>query len=675
MNNNIFHFSFFIFHFKKTLVFLILCLAFVSEAKVKLPILVSDGMVLQREQEIVIWGKADAGEGVTVVFNKKKYSATTDSEGKWNVILPAMKAGGPFTMIVNDVEIKDILIGDVWLCSGQSNMELPIRRVLDLYADEVKDYENLMIRYVKTPTSENYHRPLEDIPEVSWLPLTTDNALSYAALCYFFARDLYEKTKVPIGIINSSVGGSPIEAWISEEGLKKFPHYLSDRDLHRSDSYVANVRKLEFEKRKLWNDILNKEDKGLNENVKWNDPDYDDSDWNKMDLNNKAFSIDGLSFINGSSLFNFFSSDPDHHINLSFINGSFWFRKDIDLPASLSNKEAILRLGCIVDADSVFVNGVFVGTISYQYPPRIYKVPAGLLKQGKNNITIRVISNSGRAEFVDDKPYKLIIEGNEIDLRNDWKFKIGARMPAYSGPPSVSQKPTGFYNGMIAPLQNFKFKGAIWYQGETNAGRHHEYFDLLSSLINNWRTLFKSPDLPFFIAQLPNYMRVSEKPSDGTWAYMREAQQKVTQVIPNTGLAVAIDAGEWNDIHPLNKKDIGKRISLQAQRIAYGDKKIIADGPIFDKMEMSGNQIIISFKEGTNDLMPVDELKGFAIAGEDNIFKWAKAKIENNKVVVWNDEISKPVKIRYAWADNPGEVNLRNKSALPASPFRTDILY
>ena len=631
------------------------CFAFVSEAKVKLPVLVSDGMVLQRNQEIVIWGSADAGEDIVITFNKKKYSTQANTDGGWKVVLPAMKAGGPFTMTVNDIDIKDILIGDVWLCSGQSNMELPIRRVLDLYADEVKDYENNMIRYVKTPTSENYHKPAADIPDVSWMSLTADNALSYSALCYFFAKDLYNKTKVPIGLINSSVGGSPIEAWISEEGLKEFPHYLRDRDLHRSDSYVASAKRLESERRNLWINILNKEDKGLNETIKWNEPEYDDIGWSKMNIGNKVFS----------------------HDSLSLINGSFWFRKDFDLPASSNGKEAILRLGCIVDADSVFVNGIFVGTTSYQYPPRIYKVPAGLLKQGKNNITIRLISYSGKAEFVDDKPYKLIIDDNEIDLRDNWKYKIGVRMPSYSGPPSVSQKPTGFYNGMIAPLQNFKFKGALWYQGETNAGRYHEYFDLLSSLINDWRTLFNNQELPFLIAQLPNFMKASDDPSDGDradWAYMREAQQKVTQTVPNTGLAVAIDAGEWNDIHPLNKKDIGERLSLQAQRIVYGDKNIIADGPIFESMEITGNQIILTFKEGTNNLMLVDELKGFAIAGEDKVFKWAKAKIENNKVIVLNDSITNPTEVRYAWANNPDGANLMNKEGLPASPFRTEKL-
>jgi len=632
-------------------VVLILCFAPGGGAEVKLPVLVSDGLVLQREQHIRIWGTADAGEEVTVTFRKKQYQTVTAPDGNWLVTLPPMKAGGPYTMTVNEHEIKDILIGDVWLTSGQSNMELPVRRLLDLYAAEVKDYTNPNIRYVKTPTSQDYHGPQTDIPATGWKTLTPANALDYSGVCYFFARDLYEKIKVPIGIINSSVGGSPIESWISEEGLQNFPHYLHDRDLHRSDAYVRDARALNRERNNLWRTTMNKEDKGLNGKVKWTDPMLDDSDWQTVDLSDKSWAVDGLSFI----------------------NGSFWFRKNIDLPARQAGKEATLRLGCIVDADSVFINGVFVGTTSYQYPPRIYPVPAGLLKEGKNNITIRLISNGGMAQFVDDKPYKLILNDEEIDLRKGWKYSIGVRMPAFQGAPSVDQRPTGFYNGMIAPLKHFTFKGAIWYQGETNSGRYHEYGELLTALIWDWRTYFNQPALPFLIVQLPNFMRESDTPSNGHWANMRETQRKLIQTIPHTALAVTIDTGEWNDIHPLNKKDIGHRLSLLAQRDIYGDKKVIADGPVIRSVQREGNKLILSFAEGTNDLQPVNELKGFAVAGKDNTYQWANARIEGNTVVVWNDKINEPVTVRYAWADNPGVVNLRNTSGLPASPFQAGI--
>lgn len=629
---------------------LLLCVINLCEAKVILPTLVSDGMVLQREKNILIWGKADPGEQVNIKFLNKKYSTTADKNGDWKVTLSPMKAGGAYTMVINDIEIKNILIGDVWLCSGQSNMELPIRRVLDLYADEVKDYKNPMIHYIKIPISSNYHKPQSDIPKESWQELNPERALSFSALCYFFAKDLYEKTKVPIGLINSAVGGSPIESWISEDGLTEFPHYLHDRDLHRDDSYVEKANILDRERRNLWNTILYKKDKGLNENLKWYHPDYDDSSWKLTDLEDASWSKDGISNI----------------------NGSFWFRKEFELSGHQFDKNAVLRLGCIVDADSVFVNGILVGATLYQYPPRIYSVPQEILKQGKNNVTIRLISYSGQARFVEDKPYKLIIGNEEIELSKEWRYNQGIRMPAYQAIPSTQQKPTGFYNGMIAPLQNYAIKGILWYQGESNASKAHEYYGLLTSLITNWRTLWKESTLPFLIVQLPNFMKTSSTPQESGWAEMREAQLKVSQTIPYTGLAVAIDAGEWNDIHPLNKKDIANRLSLQAQHIAYGNKNIIADGPIYKSMKREGNRIILSFKEGTDNLQHVSELRGFTIAGKDKIYKWAQAKIEGDQVIVWNDEVEEPVSVRYAWADNPEGANLKNKEGLLASPFQAE---
>lgn len=626
---------------------LILCFALGGEAKVKLPVLVSDGMILQRELPVTIWGTADQGEAIVVTFQKKKYTATADNAGDWKVTLPAMKAGGPYTMTVNEIEIRDILIGDVWLASGQSNMETPMSRLLDLYADEVAAYSNANIRYVKTPTAQDYHRPQPDIPQTGWKALTPENALGYSGVCYFFAKELYEKIKVPIGIINSSVGGSPIESWISEEGLKDFPHYLHDRDLHRSDEYIAQARALNRERGQLWHTILNREDQGLTGAMRWDHPAYDDSGWEPIDLNDKSWARDG-----------------------GLINGSFWFRREIELSAGLAGKDAVLRLGCIVDADSVFVNGVFVGTTAYQYPPRVYPVPGNLLKAGKNTIAIRLISNSGMAEFVDDKPYKLIVEDQEIDLRKGWKYRVGVRMPASQGVPSVDQRATGFYNGMIAPLKPFSFKGVLWYQGESNTGRYYEYGELQASLIREWRTLFNQPELPFLLVQLPNFMR--NYPGESQWAAFREVQRCAAREIPYTALAVTIDLGEWNDIHPLNKKDVGYRLALQARRLAYGDRKVIADGPAYESARVEGQRIILTFREGTNEYMPVDELKGFTIAGTDGVYKKAQARVENGKIAVWNKEITDPVSVRYAWANNPEGANLRNTSGLPASPFKTD---
>ncbi|MCL1943875.1 MAG: beta galactosidase jelly roll domain-containing protein [Candidatus Azobacteroides sp.] len=620
------------------------------EAKVELPALVSDGMVLQRDQDISVWGFARPGEKVSVSFLNKTYHADTDESGNWKITLPPQKAGGPYIMKINDIELKDILIGDVWLCSGQSNMELQVSRVGDMFREEIKTYSNPMIRHIKIPLHYNFHQPEADVNPASWKTLTPDNAPDFSATAYFFAKDLYDKIKIPIGLINSSVGGSPAEAWISAEKLKSFPACYNDMMICRSDEYVSEVKALDRKRRDLWNAVLYSRDQGLNAGTKWYSPDYDDESWNTIDLFDNSWGKDGLN--------------P--------INGSFWFRKKVEIPESLAGKQAVLRLGCIVDADSVYVNGVFVGSVSYRYPPRIYPIPEGLLKKGGNVITVRLMSYSGYPEFVEDKPYKMIIDNTEIDLTGKWKWKCGTEMPQLQGEVSFQYKPAGLYNAMIAPLLNAGFKGVLWYQGESNTGRYNEYYSLMSTLIADWRHRLNQPDLPFFIVQLASFMKSYDYPTESNWAELREVQLKLSQAVPNTGLAVTIDIGEWNDIHPLNKKEVGKRLSLLAQNISYGYKNVICNGPIYKSMTVEGGKIILSFEEGTNDLQPVDELKGFTIAGLNKKFVNAKAIVTGNNVMVWSDDITQPVMVRYAWADNPEGANLYNKEGLPASPFQTD---
>ncbi|KAA6351671.1 hypothetical protein EZS27_000942 [termite gut metagenome] len=631
-----------------TVVCFVLCLTQLCEAKVKLPTLVSDGMVLQREQEVIVWGYATPGEEVKINFLKKNYHIHTDATGNWKAVLPPMKAGGPYAMLINDIEIKDVLIGDVWLCSGQSNMELPVSRITDMFREEVEAYTNSMIRYIKTPLTYNFKQPQTDIPPTPWMALTKENVMSFSALAYFFAKDLYAYTKVPVGVINSSVGGSPIEAWISEEGLQPFPRHLNDRNLYQSDEYVADLQRIERWRQAWWNVTLYKQDAGLNGVQKWYSPEYDDSSWRRTDMFDPAWGNNG--------------------------NGSYWFRKDFEMPQALTGEKAILRMGCIADADSIYVNGVFTGSISYRYPPRIYTIPEGVLKEGKNTITVRLISYGGYPEFVRDKPYKIVFEKakREINLEGEWKYRRGVEMPALQGRTSFQYKPVGLYNAMIAPLQNCTFKGVIWYQGESNTGRYNEYGALLSALINDWRQYWQQPELPFFVVQLPNYMKSSDQPEESQWAELRDVQLRVTQTVPHTELAIAIDLGEWNDIHPLNKKELGRRLSLLAQHSVYGNKNVACKGPVYRSKTIEGDKIILSFEAGTDELEQIEELKSFAVAGTDGRFYWAKASVDKNKVIVWCDRVKQPVMVRYAWGNNPEGANLKNKSGLPASPFRTD---
>ena len=520
-------------------VLLCFCTALQTDAKVKLPALISDGMVLQREQPVKIWGTADAGESVSVTFMKKKYAATADNNGHWSVTLPSMKAGGPYLMRINDIKLNDILIGDVWLCSGQSNMELPVSRVTDMFATEINEYSNERIRQIIIPKVYNFHAPQETLSATSWKPMTQENVMNFSALAYFFAKEMYEKTKVPVGIINSSWGGTPIEAWISEEGLKEFPIYINDKRLYEDDAYCAHIKKLEGESVYRWNLSLYRSDAGLHEKTPWYASNYDDSNWQTVNMFSRTWGNDGLN--------------P--------IAGSHWLRQNVEIPQTWNNKEVTLRLGCIIDADSVYVNGTFAGTTGYQYPPRIYRIPAGILKPGVNNITVRIISNGGQPEFVQEKPYKLICDDESINLKEEWKYRLGTPMPSAPNMMFFCYKPVCLYNTMIAPLQHYTLRGTVWYQGESNVSRRNEYATLLTAMMADWRRTFSQPELPFYIVELADYLSKEDISGRKAWAEMRLEQAKAAQTTPNAFLIRNNDLGEWNDIHPLDKKTLGRRVA------------------------------------------------------------------------------------------------------------------
>lgn len=621
-----------------------LCISFI-EAKITLPALVSDGMVLQRNQKLNVWGKADAGEKVEVKFLNKNYKTIADPTGNWKITLPEQKAGGPYTMTINEITLKDILIGDVWLASGQSNMELPMRRLTPLYADEIKNANNQNIRFFTVPQKYNFKSPQTELDGGKWEATNPQTILNFSGVAYFFAKELSEKNKVAIGIIHTSLGGSPIQAWMDENSLKKYPEYLDEAKKWQNDDLIKSTESGEQALSKAWYTELDQSDIGLNQH--WENFDLNDSNWKTMNIPGSWEDKEG-----------------------SF-EGSVWFRKEINLTKNQAGKAAFLNLGRIKDADVTYINGTKVGNVTYEYPPRWYDIPAGVLKEGKNIIAVRITNGSGKGQFIADKPYYLEIGGNKIDLKTEWKYKIGAKMEKMApGQTFIRWKPTGLYNAMINPLINYNIKGAIWYQGESNTGKPKEYGDLLTTMILDWRNKWNQKDMPFFTVQLANFMEPKTQPVESNWAELRDQQRQVSLSVPNTGLAVIIDLGEWNDIHPLNKKSVGDRLALQALKVA--DKKnIIADGPMYQSMKVEGNKIILSFKNGTDDFAPVSELKGFAIKGQDGKYEWAKAKIEGNRVIVWNDTVSSPVSVRYDWADNP-DGNLKNKAGLPASPFTTE---
>ena len=622
--------------------------------RIRLPRLISDGMVLQRDAAITVWGWADPGEKISIHFLDSTYITSADDQGEWRVVLPEYEAGGPYEMHLeadSSIVIHDLMIGDVWICSGQSNMELNMKRVRPLYEAEIAASENPYIRYFEVPDRYDFCTPQKDIPSGQWIKANPENVLDFSAVSYFFGTEVYEKYHIPVGLINAALGGSPAEAWISEEGLKEFPVHYQEAQRFKDSTLIRQIQNEDRTRMNAWYSRLQRNDRGYqNPGQPWYSPEYDDSDWLTMKI---------PGFWAGDSL------GPVH--------GVVWFRKKISIPASFAGTQVRLNLGRIVDADSVFVNGHFAGTTSYQYPPRRYHIPPGIIKEGENTIVIRVINSAGKGGFIPDKPYELEAGGERIDLKGDWRYRLGAEMEPLKGETVIRWKPLGLYNAMIFPLMNYSIKGVIWYQGESNAGRPAEYRKLFPALITDWRRNWNQGDFPFLFVQLPNFMEEKSEPSESNWALMREAQLK-TLSIPNTAMAVTIDIGEWNDIHPLNKKDVGKRLFLAAEKVAYNDETVVFSGPVYKSMKIEGNRIILSFENVNGGLIAKGGKMpgGFAIAGADSHFVWARAKMKHDKVIVWNDAVADPVAARYAWADNPANANLYNRAGLPASPFRTD---
>lgn len=625
-----------------------------SFSQVKLPQLVSDGMVLQRNTKLKLWGWASPNEKVHLKFKGKTYKTTADSQGNWKLEIKPQKAGGPYKMTIkasNTIVLQDIMIGDVWLCTGQSNMANYIERVKEKYPEEVATANYPEIRHFFVATATNLNGPAADLPEGEWKAAVGNDLLRFTSVGYFFAKNIYEKYKVPIGLINSSVGGTPIEAWITETGFRNFPEELTTLKQNKDQHYIDSITDLKsaYHPKKT-------SDFGLLESPKWFENNYKAKGWHTIN-------IPGYWEDQG----------------VKNLDGVVWYRKEIDVPEELAGKMANLYMGRIINADYVYLNGTEIGNITYQYPPRRYVVPEGLLKAGKNTIVIRVSNSGGKGGFVPDKPYNLVIGDTLIDLKGTWEFKVGEvyvpndhfRGITFSKPFVAQNQPAALYNAMVAPIVNYGIKGVLWYQGESNTGNTKPYYKLLPALIHSYREAFKNEKLPFLYVQLANYMAVDYLPgAESNWAELRNAQFKALKV-PYTAMAVITDLGEWNDIHPLNKKGVGDRLALAARNLVYKEA-VVYSGPEFQYSTVKGDSLVLNFKTfgsaiTTNDGEPIRRLE---IAGADMQFVWANSYIKGNTVVAYNTEIAHPEFVRYAWADNPLDANLYNSEGLPASPFR-----
>jgi len=631
---------------------LLLCLPLA--AKVVLPRFISDGMVLQRNMQIPVWGWANTKEKVTLQFKGKTYTATAGTDKKWKLFLQPEKAGGPYELVINGsntIIVKNILIGDVWFCSGQSNMEYELYKSAAIYQKEIAAAANDQIRHLQVERKIDFNSNSDIVSEKGWQASTPITVLNFSAVAYFFAKDLIEKYHVPIGLINCSFGGTPAEAWMNENELKDFPSVYA-RALEYKDSNLVNSISLK-DKNFIdsWNNQVSNGDMGQKE--KWYDNNYDFNGWKKMTMPG-YWQDQGLKDIEA---------------------GVVWFKKEINIPASLVGKQTILHLGSISTKDVTYVNGKKVGNSNNKYVIRKYDLAPGLLKEGKNIITVRVLSESGNAGFLKDKLYQLASGNNVINISGEWMYKPGvATKPLLRNDVTRFQdQASSMYHGMLEPLIGFGIKGVIWYQGESNVSRANEYHTIFSRLITSWRAAWQQGNFPFLFVQLANINPPKNVPGESKLASLQEAQQQ-TIALPNTGMSVSNDIGEWNDVHPLNKLDVGKRLALVAQKVAYADKKVVSSGPTYKYMKKKNHQIELHFSNTGSGLMAKGggELKYFSIADSSNNFVWAKARISGNKIIVWSDSISRPAAVRYAWADNPQGANLYNKEGLPASCFRTD---
>ena len=639
-----------------------------ADAEISLPQLFQSGMVLQRGKLIPIWGKAAPGELVTVRFNKKQYATTADAHGSWRINLPKMKAGGPYTLTVGNHVLTNILVGDVWLLSGQSNIDVTIERVYPQYPQEIDSYENNDVRLFRVQNETDVHGVRDDIKptSINWKPLNKENAWLFSAVGYFLGKRMQEKTNVPQGIIVNSWGGTPIEAWISKDSLERdYPMLVKRAQFFQSDDYVKSQSQTNMQADRQWQKMLQESDAGILQN--WAAPDCDDANW--QSINQNDWSWRGC--------------------------GSVWLRQHIIINKEHAGKPARLLLGTLFDQDITYLNGKEIGHTYYQYPPRRYDIPEGLLKEGDNVIAVRFINKYGAVHFIPEKPYMLCFGDDRcsqnpmpkdvIPLAPTWKVNVGTELPnCPSGDVSLQNIPTTLYNAVLHPLAPYAINGVVWYQGESNTGNPAPYADYLKKLMGCWRDRWQDPKMPFVIVQLANYdgrqqsgfprpITPQTAPMNSGWAQLREAQRTAAKADPRAELAVINDLGETVDIHPLRKKEVAERVALCFDRLIYNNKVNLAPEVIV--AEVQEGKIILTLDQPiqAGDLYEFEA----AAADGDKVFQNVKATAEDNRITLILPEGFHPMStvyaVRYAWKDNPATANVRSLTGLPMSSFEMKV--
>ena len=612
-------------------------------SQLRLANIFGDGMVLQRNDSINIWGWSKPEDEVSVFLQGDEYNTISNKDGKWLVQTRHYSAGGPFNLKVKnsseELFCKDVYTGDVWLCSGQSNMHMKMKSVKENYPEEFNLKENKNIRFVEVPSQINFNETESDIKNTNWSVLNSKSIYKFSAAAYFFAKNLQPKLNVPIGLIVSAVGGSPVESWMSEKSALNYKTVAKRLSEAKQEGFLQNLEKKYKENRNNW--FLEAEGKLINNDIFYQP---------------KSF--------NHTYKYKWF---PFHKHT-----GVYWFKKEFYLD-EISLTDTRLYLGKIGDSDSTFLNGKYIGNTSNRYVDREYWFPPKLLKKGNNTIEIKVYNFRWRAGFMFGDIMEFKSKQTNFRLMDEWYFADLCEMPSLKAGENKFWRPVGLFNGMIAPLKNLKLKGVIWYQGEANAkkGLAFVYRDRFSNMIKDWRSLFEKKDLPFLFVQLPNFLKSNPNPSKSSWAMLRESQLMVSKE-DNNGMITSIDIGEANDIHPKNKKEIGNRLAIEAMRLAYNDGSNLKFDTYVDQILFQDNQVKVFFSDQKINYKGKGNHYNIAIAGKDKKFYWADIVLKKGILIAISERVDNPIAIRYAWSNNPGFPLLFNNFDIPVYPFRSD---
>ncbi|MFG6416489.1 sialate O-acetylesterase [Roseateles sp. DC23W] len=635
---------------QKTALLLIALAAASAQAEVRLATVFGDHMVLQREQPIHIWGRATPGRTLAVELAGRKASAAVGADGRWRATLPALKAGGPHRLSVSgdgSAALQDVLIGDVWLLGGQSNMEWPLSQT-DTGAHEVASPQNAQLRHLRVPLRASL-TPEADIAPAAWVVAEAGTVGEFSAVGYHFARQMQAVQGVPIGLVNTAWGGSHLETWMRRELTASDPALAAAvKALPASgDEFVRQRRELVEGRVKAWQPGLAWQ--GVDASA-WSAAGDIDADWPTL----KAPGVwEGQG--------------------LADVDGVVWLRRKVELSAAQAAGAAQLHLAKVDDCDEVWVNGQKVGGQCGYDQPRAYPLPAGVLRAGANWIAARVTDSGGGGGFHGDAAsMRLDTAAGNVSLAGPWRARV--EQARVNTAPTANDAPTLAHNGLIAPLQGLGLRGVLWYQGESNTGRAAAYAGDFQKLITDWRSQFANPKLPFFFVQLASFLPLqNNRPGQGGWAELRDAQGQALK-LQHTGMAVALDVGDANDIHPRNKRTLGDRLAQLALH-DQGVRASPASGPQLLKVELRGGETWLHFKHTAGGLRTArtgEPLRGFVLAGADRRFVPATARIEGNAVVVSSPDVKAPQAVRYAWMDNPSESNLTGADGLPAAPLRSD---